>query len=379
MRVAVTGLGVASPWGKGLRIFEEQLLAGHSAVRRLEGKWAGELPAGIAACADWLEAEDAAEALAECAAREAWEHAGWKGPMDRALFAGAIGWRWPGQAGKRPVGALGMAEANLAALLGFPDSVLTGYSACAASAQVIGEAAARIRSGESEVALCGGADSRCHEMGIASYARLEALALGWEDRPEEASRPFDARRNGFVVGEGGAFLVLEAWDGAVRRGAEIHGEILGFAMTTDAYRATDPDPEGREAERCMRLALERAGVAVEEVAWVSAHGTSTRANDAAEAAALGRVFGGRGEAVPVAAFKSQFGHWSMAAAAGEMVAALVSLRQNSIPPILNLENPPPVPGLEFIREARGRGGGKVVLKNSFGFGGQNGCVVLAGC
>jgi 3-oxoacyl-[acyl-carrier-protein] synthase II len=376
MRVAVTGLGVASPWGPGRQCFEHNLLSGRSAVRRLEDAWAAELPVRIAASAGWLGPGDAAEMLAGQAAREAWQDAGWTGPMERALFAASVGWRWPGQEGTREPGLLGEAETVLAQSLGFPEAVLAGYSACAASTQVIGEAAARLRAGEADVALCGGADSRCHAMGMASYARLQALAQGWEDRPEQASRPFDARRNGFVVGEGGAFLVLEPREAAEKRGARIYGEILGSAVTTDAYRLTDPDPEGSGAERCIRLALRRSGVEAEGVDWVCAHGTSTPANDEAECAALERVFGTRRDPVGVAAFKSQLGHWSMAAGAMEIAAALLCLRARRVPPILNLESPPRAAGMEFIR-AREWKKGRVVLKNSFGFGGQNACLVLA--
>lgn len=376
MRVAVTGLGVASPWGRGRQCFEDNLFSGRSAVRGLEHAWAAELPVRIAAPAAWLEPGDAAEILAGHAAREAWQDAGWTGPMDRALFAASLGWRWPGQEGSRELGLLGKAETALGRSLGFPEAILTGYSACAASTQVIGEAAARLRAGEADVALCGGADSRCHAMGMASYARLQALAQGWEDRPEQASRPFDARRNGFVVGEGGAFLVLESWDSAEKRGARVYGEVLGSAATTDAYRLTDPDPEGSGAERCIRLALQRSGVGVEDVDWVCAHGTSTPANDAAESSALERVFGTRRDPVGVAAFKSQFGHWSMAAGAGETAAALLCLCAGRVPPILNLESPPRASGVAFIREREWKKG-RIVLKNSFGFGGQNACLVLA--
>jgi 3-oxoacyl-[acyl-carrier-protein] synthase II len=248
-------------------------------------------------------------------------------------------------------------------------------SACAAGTQAIGEAFRAIREGAAEIAIAGGYDSMVNPLGVGGFCLLEALSRANELRGA-ASRPFDARRDGFVLGEGAAFVVLEERDLARRRGAEPLAEILGYASTLDAYRMTDPAPDGAGAIAALRGALADAGLAPHAVDYVSAHGTGTRKNDPAESAAIRAVFGAHADRLPVSSTKSQIGHLIGAAGAVELAATLWALREQTLPATINLEQPDPECDLDYVplrpRPARVR----VALKSSFGFGGQNACLVV---
>jgi 3-oxoacyl-[acyl-carrier-protein] synthase II len=247
-------------------------------------------------------------------------------------------------------------------------------TACAASANAIGEAARLIRDESADIVMTGGSESCMTPTAISAFARMTALS-GRNDDPEHASRPFDADRDGFVMGEGAAALVLERWDRAVARGAHIYGEVLGYGRNADAYHITAPSPGGEGAAACMQLALEDAGLSPGAIGHVNAHGTSTPMNDAAEAEAIGKVFGG--SAPPVTSTKGVTGHLIGAAGATEAIACLLTFANGAIPPTANLERLGEEIALDVVGGAPRSLDPAPALSNSFGFGGHNATLVLA--
>lgn len=243
-------------------------------------------------------------------------------------------------------------------------------TACAASSQAIGEATEMIRRGEVDVMLAGGTHSMIHPFGVTGFSLLTTLSTRNEE-PHRASRPFDRLRDGFVLGEGAAMIVLEDMERAVKRGATIYGEIIGYGSTADAYRITDIHPEGRGAIACMRMALNDAGLPPEAVHYVNAHGTSTTVNDKVETLACRRVFGELAEKVPVSSTKSMMGHLIAAAGVTELIVCLLAIRDQVLPPTINYENPDPACDLDYIPNEAREAKCDVALNNSFGFGGQN--------
>ena len=246
-------------------------------------------------------------------------------------------------------------------------------TACAASAHAIGDAAELIRWGRADVMVAGGSEGSITPIGMAAFAAAKALSER-NDEPERASRPFDRGRDGFLAGEGGACLILEDRDRAVARGADILAEVIGYGLTSDAFHATAPHPEGDGAIRCMRMALADAGVDPSAVDYVNAHGTSTALNDITEARAIRVVLG---DGVPVSSTKSMTGHLLGAAGALEAVATILTIRHGILTPTINHDDPDPEVGLDVVpneaREQRVR----VALSNSFGFGGHNATLVFA--
>lgn len=243
-------------------------------------------------------------------------------------------------------------------------------TACAASSQAIGEALELIRAGDADVMAAGGSHSMLHPLGISGFNRLTALSQRNES-PQTASRPFDLTRDGFVIGEGAGIVVLEELEHARKRGATIYAELTGYGTTADAYRMTDPHPQGKGAVRCMADALRDAGLKPTDIGYINAHGTSTQANDSAETAAIKAVFGGHAYKVPVSSSKSMLGHLIAAAGVVELVICVMALRQAVLPPTINYQTPDPECDLDYVpNQARER---RVdhILSNSFGFGGQN--------
>jgi 3-oxoacyl-[acyl-carrier-protein] synthase II len=243
-------------------------------------------------------------------------------------------------------------------------------TACAASSQAIGEALDIVRCGEADVMVAGGSHSMIHPLGITGFNRLTALSQR-NDSPRTASRPFDATRDGFVIGEGAGLVVLEELEHAKKRGANIYAELTGYGTTADAYRMTDPHPEGRGAIRAMADALTDAGLRPTDIGYINAHGTSTQANDSTETAAIKAVFGDYARKLPISSSKSMLGHLIAAAGVVELVISVIALRKGVVPPTINYQNPDPECDLDYVpnsaREVRFRH----VLSNSFGFGGQN--------
>lgn len=252
----------------------------------------------------------------------------------------------------------------------------TVVTACVAGTQAVGEAFRLIRTGEADVMLAGGADSRIDPLMLLAYTALGTLARA--ERPAaELSRPFDAQRDGFVISEGAAVLVLEDYERAKARNAEIYAEVLGFGSTFDAYSVTKPDPEGKGGARAISAALRESGVDHRDVGYINAHGTSTRLNDAMETAAVKRVFGEQAREVQLSSIKSMIGHSIGASGAIEAAALALSLKNQVYPPTINLTHPDPQCDLDYIplhaREKKVRYG----LSTSFGFGGQNGALVMS--
>jgi 3-oxoacyl-[acyl-carrier-protein] synthase II len=243
-------------------------------------------------------------------------------------------------------------------------------TACAASSQAIGEALDIIRTGDADAMVAGGSHSMIHPLGISGFNRLTALSQR-NDSPRTASRPFDATRDGFVIGEGAGLVVLEELGHAKKRGANIYAELTGYGSTADAFRMTDPHPEGRGAIRCMAEAIDDAGLKPTDIGYINAHGTSTQVNDSTETAAIKAAFGDYAKKVPISSSKSMLGHLIAAAGVVELVISVMSLRKGVAPPTINYQNPDPACDLDYVpnqaREVRFRH----VLSNSFGFGGQN--------
>lgn len=243
-------------------------------------------------------------------------------------------------------------------------------TACAASSQAIGEATEMIRRGDVDAMISGGSHSMIHPFGVTGFNLLTALSTR-NDEPTRASRPFDRERDGFVLGEGGAMVILENLEHAKKRGAKIYGEILGYGSTADAYRITDIHPEGRGAIGCMNKAIADAGVSPSDIGYVNAHGTSTTVNDKVETVACKGVFGEQAAQTPVSSTKSMMGHLIAAAGATEMIVCLMAIRDQVLPPTINQENPDPLCDLDYIPNEARPASCDLALNNSFGFGGQN--------
>ena len=248
-------------------------------------------------------------------------------------------------------------------------------SACASSTHAIGNACREIWSGEADVMVTGGAEAAISPMSVAGFASMRALSTR-NDEPERASRPFDAERDGFVLGEGSATLVLEELDHARSRGAHIYGEILSAAYTGDAYHQTAMAPAGEGAARAMRRALEMAGLRPENVDYINAHGTSTGINDKTETAAIKSAFGDHARSLAISSTKSMTGHLLGASGAVETVVCLLSLLHDTVPPTINYENPDPECDLDYVPNTAREMPVEVVMNNSFGFGGHNAVLVM---
>lgn len=248
-------------------------------------------------------------------------------------------------------------------------------TACAASSQAVGEATELIRQGDADAMIAGGTHSMIHPFGVTGFSLLTTLSTR-NDEPTRASRPFDRLRDGFVLGEGSAMVILEEYEHAKRRGAPIYGEVLGYGSTADAYRITDIHPEGRGAIGCMRRAIADAKLDPSDIGYVNAHGTSTTVNDRVETLACKAVFGERAMQVPVSSTKSMMGHLIAAAGVTEMIVCLMALRDQILPPTINLENPDPECDLDYVPNVARPARIRYALNNSFGFGGQNVSLVL---
>jgi len=263
-----------------------------------------------------------------------------------------------------------MSAGHLASLFNAQGPNVNCLTACAASSQAIGEAVEIIRRGEADIMLAGGTHTMIHPFGVTGFNLLTALSTR-NDAPTRASRPFDRDRDGFVLGEGAGMIVLEDLQSAKARGACIHGEIVGYGSTADAFRITDAHPEGRGAISCIRMAMADAGLSVNDIDYINAHGTSTSVNDKVESLAIKQVFGDRAYKIPVSSTKSMMGHLIAAAGATELIYCLLAIRDNILPPTINYEVPDPDCDLDYIPNTAREKRCDVALSNSFGFGGQN--------
>jgi 3-oxoacyl-[acyl-carrier-protein] synthase II len=268
-----------------------------------------------------------------------------------------------------------MPLSHLALLTGARGPAFNCLTACAASTQAIGEATEILRRGDADIMIGGGAHSMIHPFGVTGFNRLTALSTANEN-PARASRPFDAHRGGFVLGEGAGMVILETLEHAKARNAPILAEIVGYGSTADAYRITDQHPEGEGAIAAMKEALADAGLTPADIQYLNAHGTGTRENDGNETVAIKAVFGSIARSCPVSSIKSMMGHLIAAAGAVELICCVLAIRDNILPPTMNLENADPECDLDYVPNKARPAKVDVVMSNSFGFGGQNDTIIV---
>jgi 3-oxoacyl-[acyl-carrier-protein] synthase II len=269
-----------------------------------------------------------------------------------------------------------MPLSHLALLTGARGPALNCLTACAASTQAIGEAAEILRRGDADVMIGGGAHSMIHPFGVTGFNRLTALSTANDD-PPRASRPFDANRGGFVLGEGAGVVILETLEHAMRRGATILAEVVGYGSTADAFRITDQHPDGTGAVIAMREALADANLSPADIHYINAHGTGTKENDGNETSAIKQVFGEHARHIPVSSIKSMMGHLIAAAGAVEMITCVLAIRDNVLPPTMNLTTADPECDLDYVPNAARPARIDTAMSNSFGFGGQNDTIILS--
>jgi len=406
-RVVITGMGMLTPLGSDLEPIWEQLRRGQSGIRRITHFDPSGLPCQIAGeipdfrVEDYLPAKEArrmsrASQVALAASIKAVADSRLPLPLSEpervgVYFGTAIGGLERFQEGLDTFRNQGLARVNpftvpsalpnmpaFHVTLNFgalgPNCTIT--TACATGTQTIGEAVGAIRDGRADVVIAGGTEALIREYSLAGFAAMRALPTSFNDAPQSASRPFDARREGFVFSEGGACLVLERLQHAQARHASIYAEVLGYASTSDCFHIAAPDPQASGAQRTMRWALSDAGLRPDQVDYINAHGTSTPANDAIETLAIKNLFGEHSRRVPISSTKSMIGHPMGAAGAIEACICALSLRDQIIHPTINYETPDPECDLDYVPNQARPADLRVALSNSFGLGGQNACLVL---
>lgn len=254
--------------------------------------------------------------------------------------------------------------------------ISTVIAACATGTQAIGEATEFIRRGVAHTVLAGGVEGLVHEGALAGFSAMRALSTAYNDCPERASRPFDADRDGFILSEGAGVVVLERMDRAMERGAHIYAEVLGHASSSDAFHVAAPDPEGEGAVRAMRWAMKDAGIELDEMSYINAHGSSTPINDRVETLAIKKLFGEMAYGIPVSSTKSVMGHAMGGTGALEAIFCVYALHEGILPPTINYETPDPECDLDYVPNVARRADIRVAMSNSFGLGGQNACLIL---
>ena len=406
-RVVVTGLGIVSPVGSTLERAWDNLTAGRSGIRPIDSFDASGFPVRISgsvidfesdryvAAKDWKKMDAfiryglgaSVDAMAD-AALEVTE-------ANAARIGVAIGSGIGGlpyiennygtflEGGARrispffvPSTIINMVSGDLSIEHNLKGPNFSVVSACATGTHSIGIAARAIAYGDADAMVAGGAEMATCPLGIGGFASARALSASCNDDPERASRPWDAGRDGFVLGDGAGVLVLEEYETARARGAEIYCELAGFGMTGDAHHMTQPGAGGEGAARCMRAALDDAGMAPDDVDYINAHGTSTPAGDRAETEAVKAVFGDRAKRLPISSNKSMIGHLLGAAGGVEAVFGVLTLRHGVLPPTINYEEPDPECDLDYVPNTAREAAVTAVLSNSFGFGGTNGTLIF---
>jgi 3-oxoacyl-[acyl-carrier-protein] synthase II len=400
-RVAVTGIGLITPLGTGAEATWSGLVEGRSGIgpvtlfdaSELKTRFAGEVNDFVPE--DFFSKKEArrlerSQAFALAASDMAMKDGGFALSPEVAqrgavIIGSAVGGLAMAETEYQKVLARGPRAMNPLFILGVLPNMLPAQvairhgfkgpnwgtnSACSTSAHALGEAARLIRHGDVDVALAGGAEAPICVMGMGGFSAIRALSTRNED-PQGASRPFDRDRDGFVLGEGSAVLLLEEWSSAIERGARVYGELVGYGVTGDAHHLTAPAPGHEGAQRCMKMALAEAGVKLEEVGYINAHATSTEIGDRLEAEAIRAVFGSHAPHIPVSSTKSMTGHLTGASGAAEAAFSLLALHHGIIPPTINLQNPEEGMGLDFVPLTSRAGSLDVVMTNAFGFGGTN--------
>ena len=404
-RVVVTGIGCVSPLGIGVDETWKGIVEGRSGITRITKFDASNLPSQIAGEVKNFKPQDVMpEKLvsrvdtfiqyAIASARMALEDAklvevelGERAGVIVGVGMGGVGQvehytRILDERGYKrvtpffiPMIIPNMAAGQVAILFGAKGPNLAVCTACAAGNHAIGEAYRMIKNGLIDIAICGGTESLITPLTVAGFSVMKALSTR-NDEPEKASRPFDAKRDGFVIAEGSGILVLEELTQAQKRGAKAYAELIGYGATCDAYHMTAPSPDGEGAETCMKLALEDANIAPNEVDYINAHGTSTPLNDVVETKAIKKVFGEHAYKLMVSSTKSMTGHLLGGAGGLEAVITVKALETGIVPPTINLEEPDPECDLDYVPNQARRANIKVAMSNAFGFGGTNACLVF---
>ena len=414
-RVVVTGLGIACPLGVGVPYVWRRLINGESGITAVQSfdttdlacKVAGQVPAGTRATggldiSEWMPAKDIKKMdrfihLGLVAASEAVEDSGWQPETeeDRCATGVMIGSGIGGlqtifeasqlvAQGKArrlspffiPSALINLASGHVSIKYGFKGPNHAVVTACATGVHAIGDAARLIMWGDADVMVAGGAEATVCELGIAGFCASRALSTSFNDTPERASRPWDKDRDGFVMGEGAAVVVLEEYEHARKRGAKIYAEVGGYGLSGDAHHITAP-AEGHEgAFRAMKAALRNGGITPEDIQYVNAHGTSTPLGDDLELEAVERLFGNAASKIAMSSTKSATGHLLGAAGAVEAVFSILAIRDGVAPPTLNLDEPSRPSAIDRVAHTAQRRPIKVALSNSFGFGGTNASVIF---
>lgn len=405
-RVVITGLGAITPLGLNVQQGWDNLIAGKSGISRITRFDVSDFPCQIAGqvpesfnAADYMDAKDVKKGdrfihLGLAAATEAVNQAGLADMPESVkeniavVLGSGIGGLPEIEDTHNTVLAKGtrrispffipsilanLLSGQVAIKYGFGGANLCPVTACATGAHAIGQAMRMVQYGECDIALAGGAEASISPLGLGGFAACKALSTGYNATPEQASRPFDEGRDGFVMAEGAGVLVLEEYEHAKKRGAEILAEVLGFAQTGDAYHLTQPAPGGAGAMRAMRKALADAGVNAADVSAINAHATSTPTGDAVEAAAIADIFG---KQVSVSSTKGATGHMLGATGAVESIFSILSLKHQLLPATLNLQSPLTDTPLNHVTHQARPSPLKIILKNAFGFGGTNATLVF---
>src|SRR3954471_6221683 len=403
-RVAVTGVGAVTPLGVDAPSTWRAAVAGESGIDWIQAFETDGLPVRVAAEVKGFDVTTVASPkearklernvlIGVAAAREALDDAGLNGfDPERVgiIFGSAIGGvtriveqantlrdRGPERVSPNflPNVLVDSASGQIAISLGIKGPNYAVVSACATGSHAVGEAAELIKRGDADAVIAGGTEACIHPLILAGFTAMRGLAAE-DEHPPRASRPFDATRAGFVMGEGAGALLLEDWEGAERRGAEIHAEVLSYGASNDAHHMAQPEPEARGVADMMRRAIARAGIEPERVGYVNAHGTSTPLGDAAETRAIKQVFGPHAYELAVSSTKSMTGHCFGAAGAIEAIFSVLALRDGVLPPTINYRNPDPECDLDYVPNEPRKVQVDVALSNAMGLGGHNGCVLV---
>ena len=405
-RVVVTGLGVISPVGNTVGEAWDSLIRGKSGVSRLTLFDCSDYPTQIAAevkgfnptaylSAKELKHSDRFVQFAVAAAKPAVADSkldiAQEDPHRIGVWVGTgMGGLGTIEEGYRDLKAKGpskvrpffipmiicnMAPGQVSISLGVKGPNSCSVSACASSGHAIGDAFEIIQRGDAEVMIAGGSECAITSLGVAGFCALKALSAR-NDEPQSASRPFDKTRDGFVIGEGAAMVVLEELGHALKRGAPIYAEVIGYGMSGDAYHVTAPDPKGEGAAACMKAALQDANLKPSDISYINAHGTSTPLNDKIETKAIKQVFGETAYKIPVSSTKSMTGHLLGAAGAIEFVVCCLAIRDQIVPPTINYRNPDPECDLDYVPNQARKVKVDVTLSNSLGFGGHNVSLII---
>ena len=415
-RVVVTGMGIVSPLGCGIEPAWSNILAGKSGASRIEDFEVSDIACQIACRVplgpasegrfnpdDWMDVKEqrkvdpfivygmaaAAQAIADAGLELKTEDERERAGVLVGSGIGGIGTIYDTsvilhEKGPRRVSPffipgriINMASGNISIRFGLKGPNHSVVTACSTGAHAIGDSWRIIAMGDADVMVAGGAESPVNRLSMAGFAACRALSTGFNDRPQQASRPYDKDRDGFVMGEGSGVLVLEELEHAKARGAKIYGEVVGYGMSGDAYHITAPAPDGDGGYRCMQMALKRAGLSAADVDYINAHGTSTPLGDEIELGAVTRLVGNAAADMVMSSTKSAIGHLLGAAGAIEAIFSLLAIRDNVAPPTINLDNPSVETPINLAPNKAVKKQIDVALSNSFGFGGTNASVIFA--